>query len=453
MALLALWGGVWAASLWHVHRSGAGASSRALLAAIAVAVVMRIALLFASPQFSDDLWRYLWEGKVGRELLDPFAQSPLSFADSDLVIDDPFWPHVNNPEITAIYPPAAQQIFRAVAALCYASPAMKAAMVLFDLAVLALLVAAMRPRGLALWAAIGWGWSPLVCFEVAGSGHLDVMAALGIVGWLILLREGREKTAAVMLGWAIAAKLVPVLLLPVALRWHRRRWTVALAPLVVLLFYAPTVTRSLMQAEPEMTLAQRIGLDDQTRALREFENRWRHNDSGFLVVYEATVLFARAVSDASSPTNGQGLIANAAAYDRMAASSELNPRENSAALRLAKRVIYVLYLMGLALILWRARRAESAALGALGLWLILSPVVHPWYLLLILPIALIERRRSWLLLSVTALFTYATVQEFRQTGDWRESWIAWALEWGTFYPLLLWELCARRSSEPNRDAV
>jgi hypothetical protein len=311
---------------------------------------------------------------------------------------------------------------------------MKSLMVLADLGVLALLIAMLRRRGLSpLWA-LAWGWSPLVGLEVAGSGHLDAIAALFIVWWLFELEREREISASVALGLAIATKLVPALLLPAALRWHRGKWTVTLAVLVPVMLYVPFLDwDTIEEPPPDATLLQRTGLEGPTRALRSYEARWRHNDGGFFVVYEAVIL-------ASGAANPEGSIA---AHERASREGVADHRENPGALRISKILCYALLLVGLGLIVWRARSVTGAALWTLGLWIILSPVVHPWYILLLLPMAILERRISWLVLSVTALFTYATVEHFLQTGEWHESTIAWAAEWGLLCALLVWDLSAR----------
>jgi Glycosyltransferase family 87 len=431
LALLAVWSAAWAAGL-IVARRGGGAVAMATM--IGVAIGLRLLLLPATPLFSDDIWRYLWEGRVQCAGHSPYAFAPLHFAGTPFAEGDPFWAHINYPEISAIYPPIAQLIFLLVAMSWYGLMGMKGVMVIADLGVLVLLIALLRRRGVnPLWA-LAWGWSPLVGLEVAGSGHLDAIAAFFIVWWLFELEREREVSASIALGLAIATKLVPALLLPVALRWHRSRWTIALALLVPALLYIPYLDWDTIEEPPQgATLLQRAGLEGPTRALRSYGARWRHNDGGFFLACEAVILAAGAV-------DSDGSIAS---HETASREGMADHRENPGALRVAKVICYAFLLVGLSLIVWRARSPTSAALWTLGLWLILSPVVHPWYILLLLPLAILERRISWLVFSVTALFTYATVEHYLQTGEWRESVIAWAMEWGVLSALLVWELSAR----------
>jgi hypothetical protein len=443
IALLAVWSAAWAAALIPLWRGDHRASRRQLLWVIIVAVATRVCLLLATPQFSDDLWRYLWEGRLQMYYVDPYIISPARAEPVALSSHDPYWAHVNNPELTSIYPPLAQVIFAIVAEVAYFPWAMKAVMVLGDLGVMALLIAMMRTRGRSpLWAAIAWGWSPLVVFEVAGQGHIDALAVLCAVLWLWLLERRLEFGAAGALGVGISVKLVPALLLPAAMRWHRMRWTVLFAPVVVVLLALPYInSQTMVHPPPSMTWHDRLGLDNMTRSLREYASRWRNNESVFALAYGGAIAVARLAtpSEATWESAGRSHLARAALLAREADRGEKSHRDNSEAFLLARGVCAFAYLVGLGLILWRARSASAAALGTFGLWIILSPVVHPWYLLMVLPFAILERRASWLLLSVTALGTYVAVEAYHRTGVWKESWLAWGIEYGSFYPLLIWE--------------
>src|SRR5689334_4625690 len=77
--------------------------------ALALGAVAGLALVLAPPVLSDDVWRYLWDGRVLRAGISPYAHAPdhpsLAF------LRDAGWRRVNNPEIPTIYPPVAQILF------------------------------------------------------------------------------------------------------------------------------------------------------------------------------------------------------------------------------------------------------------------------------------------------------------------------------------------------------
>lgn len=52
------------------------------------------------------------------------------------------------------------------------------------------------------------GWLPLGVVQVGGDGHNDVLMVLGIMGWLLLNREGHAKWATASLAMSVATKYV-----------------------------------------------------------------------------------------------------------------------------------------------------------------------------------------------------------------------------------------------------
>ena len=93
------------------------------------AVVMRLALIGAVP--NDDVYRYLWEGRVQQAGFNPYVLPPEASELTDL--RDAAWESINHPEYTAIYGPLAQIEFRLVAGVWPSIRAFKLVHVLLDL--------------------------------------------------------------------------------------------------------------------------------------------------------------------------------------------------------------------------------------------------------------------------------------------------------------------------------
>ena len=74
-------------------------------------VIARLAIIHTVP--SDDLYRYLWEGRIQIAGHNPYTIAP---DDPELAsLRDADWQHINHPDYTAIYPPLAQMTFFAIA--------------------------------------------------------------------------------------------------------------------------------------------------------------------------------------------------------------------------------------------------------------------------------------------------------------------------------------------------
>ena len=79
----------------------------------------------------------------------------------------------------------------------------------------------------------------------------------------------------------------------------------------------------------------------------------------------------------------------------------------------------------------------------LGAHLLLSPTVHPWYLLWVLPFLALRANLAWMAFSWLVLLAYHVLGDYRATGVWQESgWIR-LVEYSPVYLLLLWPLWGR----------
>lgn len=162
-----------------------------------VTAATRLVLLFQTP--GDDIYRYVWEGRVLLAGWNPYIHAPDAMALEPL--RNSLWDAVQHKTFTAIYPPLAQWVMAALAATWAAPVFYKAAFVVADLAV-AFLVA--NRFGAAR--AVLYAWNPLVIYCFAGGGHYDSLFILAIVlGWLAWI-DGRQFAAAVWLGTAVALK-------------------------------------------------------------------------------------------------------------------------------------------------------------------------------------------------------------------------------------------------------
>ncbi|HET7288527.1 MAG TPA: hypothetical protein VFI71_13695, partial [Pyrinomonadaceae bacterium] len=100
---------IYLVAAWIVTR--ARSSNSTLLIAIVFAVLFRVSILFAPPYLSDDIYRYIWDGRVQAAGINPYRYIP---AAPELVQlrDDAIYPKINRRDYAhTIYPPVAQVVF------------------------------------------------------------------------------------------------------------------------------------------------------------------------------------------------------------------------------------------------------------------------------------------------------------------------------------------------------
>jgi hypothetical protein len=313
---------------------------------IAVATAARLALLASPPSLSDDLYRYVWEGRVAAHGLDPYRLAPQAVSLAPLR-DGAVFPRINHPELATLYPPLAIAGFALVSALSPTVLAMKLWVMLHDLALCLLLLAWLKRRGGDPVEAIAYAWCPLVLVEFAGSGHSDPTAMVWLVAALMICRE-RPLLSATALAAGVLTKLVPLLALPFLFRlWPARARALALGLLLAGLGVYLWLAR---------------GADS---GLVAYARSWRHNELAFHYL--------------------ESWLADGIRARWMAAA---------------------MVALAIGILLARGATPESGTRAGARMALLLSPVVHPWYLGWTMAFEPLRPSAPWVLLSLTVVLSY-----------------------------------------------
>lgn len=327
------------------------------LAVFAVAFATRALLVPIPPSLSGDIHRYVWEGRVLVAGGNPYRQAPDDPALAPLR-DRAVWPRINHPHLSTIYPPLGEAGFALVAALSPTVGAMKLWVALHDLALVAILLALARRTAAGPAAVLAYAWNPLVLVEYAGTGHNDPTA----MAWLalaLLVRERRPLASALAFSAAVLVKLAPLAALPFLLRgwpWRARLAALALTGSGLAWFWSQT--------------------RDTYSGLLAYWGSWRNNELLFV------------------------------ALDRLLGGY--------APARAASLVLVAL------VALWAWRRAAPparATRNVLGAALLLSPVLHPWYLGWVLMFEPLGLTVGWLALSATVVLNYGVFATPAEGGN------------------------------------
>jgi hypothetical protein len=210
----------------------------ALVVILAGAAAMRLVLLFSEPTLSSDLYRYIWDGRVQAAGTNPYRFVPAA-AELAPLRDPQIYPHINRADYAVtLYPPGAQVVFLAVTRVSQSVLAMKLALLLFEAAGVAALIALLRRLGKPATDVAAYAWHPLPVWEIAGNGHVDgFMLAFLLVGLLFFV-QGRTLVAGVLV--TIGALIKPLALLVLPVLWRAWDWRLpACVAATIALAYAP----------------------------------------------------------------------------------------------------------------------------------------------------------------------------------------------------------------------
>ncbi len=333
--------------LMLLGRSAVRARPRLLPAALLAALLFRLTASLGPPALSDDVHRYVWDGRVQLHGVHPYRYAPAA-PELAALRDEP-WRAINHPQLPTIYPAFAQYFFLGMGALGAGPNGFKLLLGLVDFGVVLALDGLLRRASLPRDRLILYAWNPLAVLETAGSGHIEPLGVLLVVlagAWILDRRQGWST-------WALAAsahvKLLPALLLPRALRGGGAGRAVGL------------VCTLLLPALPYALTGPALGA-----GLFAYAERWEHNAP----LYPA-------VGHVSPRVVARALVATAAAGWILLLA--LRPQ-----LSLPRHVLW-----------------------ALGGVLLLSPTLHPWYLLWVLPWAAALASPGWLVLCATVVLAYS----------------------------------------------
>lgn len=350
-----------------------------------VTLGIRLLLLFCTPELSDDVYRFLWDGRLLDIWTDPYRLVPdEAHRMFRLPQGDEVYGLLNHRDTYSTYPPFTQ--FFSWAAVHFGSGSgleremmlLRIPVIIADMACVMLLAGLLRDLGKPASWAFAYGWHPLVILELTANLHHEVWVVLFLLLFLRLFLKNRHLLSSVALAGAASAKLLPLIFLPaVFFRLSApKKYTVVLLVLCI----TGSITLPMWSAG----WSNGLGL---------YFQRFEFNPSVWAVLREVGWWFM-----------GYNIIGFAGPL--MAAATVLS-------------ILYVSY------------RSRSAPLPAVMVWcltiyLTLATTVHPWYVVPLIPLGMLAGYYFPLVWGGLIMLTY-----LGYTTDGYEGifWINW-LEYG-----------------------
>lgn len=345
---------------------------------IAASLVFRIALLFAIPNLSDDFYRFIWDGRILAAGEDPFAEVPswyMSHTHNIPGLDASLYASLGATETFTIYPPVAQLIFWLSVKLSpdsiYGSAViMKVILFAFEVATLWILARTLRAFQQPASRLLLYATNPLVILEFTGNLHFEGIMIFFLL-LAIYLMHRKDGWSPLTYALSIATKLIPLIFLPLLARylgWKKsiRYWTITIA--FTLLLFVPLLSSALIHG-----LSTSIGY---------YFQRFEFNASIYYLV--------RAVGYALA---GFNIIQYA----------------GPALALVATTIILYISFRGP---FWNRVASPGTQLFAGMLWCLLVyflsvTILHPWYIITLLPLSLFTPYRFTVVWTGAIFLTYA----------------------------------------------
>ncbi len=200
---------------------------------ILIAALFRLSILFTPPHLSDDIYRYIWDGRVQAAGINPYRYIPAD-ATLERLRDETIYPKINRRDYAhTMYPPVAEAIYLLATRVSESVIWMKALMVGFEALTLWAIADLLATFGLPRQRILIYAWHPLTVWEFAGSGHIDAAAIAFIALALLARRRQLQAATGVALACAALVKLFPVVLFPALYRRWGWKMPVAFAATIL----------------------------------------------------------------------------------------------------------------------------------------------------------------------------------------------------------------------------
>lgn len=355
------------------------------------AIIFRIIGLLGTPIYEDDYYRYLWDAYQFANQGTPYGIAPADFFTDDKiplafqgVLDG-----INYPDVKTIYAPSFQILF--LLAYWIAPGEVWALQLLLCVADIGLIVLLLKLTT-ARWALL-YAWSPLVIKEIAFTAHPDGFGALLLVAAVAAQQQRYWLGCVFFLALSIAAKIFALIAAPLILcrlPWRYRFYCCGF----VFIFYLPFVIQGGSDIAGLVVLA----------------SEWQFNSSLYILLRQL-----------------------------------LSPMPTKILLASVFLSFYCFYL-------YRHYRSTSDNIPRLDLvyggFFLIAPVVNAWYLLWLLPFAVVYPSLWAWTFSLVVLLSYTT----GLTGASEHLaafqipvWIL-TLEYGAVLIALLWDVFHKKST-------
>lgn len=244
---------------------------------IGVSILLRFILLFTLPNLSDDVYRFIWDGRLLVNGHNPFDFLPSYYIENKVSIpgiNEALFQKLNSPEYFTIYPPVAQGVF---AFSCWLFPnsilgsaiTMKVFLFLCEIGSLFFIKRLLDRFQLPAKNILLYALNPLIIIELCGNLHFEaamICFLLSAVFFLVknkpnhihkltsshLVNKVNSKLppkyfilSAFSISLSIASKLLPLMFLPFLIKrlgWKKSIQYFGMVGIVIVLLFTPLLS-------------------------------------------------------------------------------------------------------------------------------------------------------------------------------------------------------------------
>jgi hypothetical protein len=370
---------------------------------VGLGILLRFILIFSFPNLSDDIYRFIWDGRLVINGINPFNYLPSYFIENQVTIPGitaALFDKLNSPNYYTIYPPICQGIFTVACwffpnSLIGSAAVMKVFMFAFECGSIFLIIKLLEHFKLPPKNVLLYTLNPLVLVEIMGNLHFEGAMIFFLLLALWFLIKNQLSLSAVAIAFSIASKLLPLIFLPFLIRrlgWKKGIQYFGIVGITILVLFFPLLNGIFIQNFGE--------------SLDLYFQKFEFNAS---IYYVLRWLFELITGYNQIETIGPllGLFV------------------------LTGVIIYTLKEQ-----IPDFKNLFKAMLFGICLYLFLATTIHPWYVFLPLVFSIFTRFRFPVVWSALIILTYIN---YSYSEYYENLWIV-GLEYAIVFAVLFWEL-------------
>ncbi|PTM11973.1 MAG: mannosyltransferase [Bacteroidetes bacterium] len=384
-----------------------------------IAFGFRAIFIFALPNLSQDFYRFIWDGRMILEGINPYLYTPESF------IAKGKFPLIQAQELYqgmgslsaghfTNYPPLNQLCF--VIAGLFSGKSILGSVVVLRLIIIAadfgtlyfgkkLLEQLKLPTHNIFWYIL----NPFIIIELTGNLHFEGVMIFFLIWSLYLIYSGKWRFAAIVFACSVSIKLIPLIFLPLLyqkLGWKKSIGFYTIIGLITILLFLPFY--SLQFAT---NFAETVNL--------WFYN-FEFNASLYYIAREVGYLFR--------------------GYNEIAV--------------IGTSTVIVVFIFVIAMAFLRKNKSMIQLIGAmlfgLSFYFFTATTVHPWYLATLLILSVFTNYKFPLVWSFVIILSYIAYLHIGKADKSENLWII-ALEYTIVYLVFIWEVFIKKANSKELD--
>ena len=387
----------------------------------------RAVFILAIPNLSQDFYRFIWDGRMILEGINPYLFTVESFiSQGDFPVAEAQALRAGMGDLNAShftnYPPINQLCFTIAALFAGKSIlgsvfVMRLLIIAADFGTLHFGKALLEKLNIPIYNIFWYILNPFIIIELTGNLHFEGVMIFFLVWSLYLLYIGKWQFAALVLALSISVKLIPLIFLPLFFQWFMKRndknkeTSTVLNFTRLIVFYAIIIMTTLLLFVPFYS-SEFIHNYSKTVALW-FQN-FEFNGSIYYIAREIGFLFR--------------------GYNEIAIIGTVTP------------ILVILFV--LIITFFRRNRTPialyTAMLLVLSFYYFTTTTVHPWYLATLLILSVFTKYKFPLVWSFVIILSYLAYVNLNKADKSENLWLI-TLEYAVVYGVFIWEVFIKKA--------